>query len=160
MKTIYALIAACLSLQACIEQGNLPIGSTNINEYSTAAELVQALSGNDADTLPTTAAKLEHPSEIGTFADDDDYTAGVAVATSLKIESTSVDTIAGFYDGWDYKGQPANLVLVDDDDYTATVILPKVEATSMDTDAAYYDGWDFKRPQAIDLHSIQANDWW
>jgi hypothetical protein len=124
MKTLYALIFACLSLQACTGQSETPTASTNVSEYSTAREMeLPGTSGDDAYTPWSTVTGLEdYPLEIGVYGDDEGHTAGITVPATPKIEDNSINTGVDLY--------------------------------------ADEDGWDFQIPDAVDLHAIQAKDWW
>ena len=125
MKTLYAVIFACLSLQACIGQSETPTVAT-VNEYSTAAELqFEGTSSDAATTAWTTASKPkleDHWFDVGVYGADDDHTAAVTMPTTPKLEDNAINTGVDFY--------------ADD------------------------DAWDFKLPETIDLHAIQAKDWW
>jgi hypothetical protein len=125
MKTLYALIFACLSLQACIGESETPTVST-ITEYSTAAELnLEGTSHDNAAAPQMTAAKPkleDYWFDVGLYSADDDHTAAVTVPTTPKLDDNANNTGLDFY--------------ADD------------------------DAWDFKLPETIDLHAIQAKDWW
>jgi hypothetical protein len=88
MNKIYALIFACLSLQACIGQSETPAAVTNISEYTTATEIeygtaagleFEGTSRDSADALWTTLPRLEDY-EIGLYGDDEGHTASVPTA--------------------------------------------------------------------------------
>ena len=108
MKTLYALIFACLSLQACINQPETPAAVTNISEYTTAAELVygtaaglefDGTSRDSANTPWTTSAlpRLEDY-DISIYGADESYTASVP---TMQIQ----DQFFGDDSGFDF--QPA-----------------------------------------------------
>jgi hypothetical protein len=157
----YAVTSAAIKPIEGAEFEGTPTRSTTVSEYNTDTTSVEAAAafydGWDYKGPNAAVAQME------VLVDDNGYAA--AVPSSPNPEVTSIDAIASFYDGWDYKGtiSARSDVTVDDDGYTAAVTVPsslKLEATSIDAVAGFYDGWDYRSRDAIDLHSIEATDWW
>ena len=150
MRTLYALIFACLSLQACVEQSKTPAIATNINEYSSIIEF--------AGIVP--------------LYDDYDYTASITTPPAIKpidgaeFEGTSRDSANTPWSSTRNLDQYVIDWSIDEDDYTAAVISPAPKPTTdapIETRADFFaddGGWDFKVAPLMDLHAIQAKDWW
>jgi hypothetical protein len=175
MKTIYALVAACLSLQACNSEA--PTTSIRLNEnseYSTAvpsrdAEYASVITGPAITSFDdyAFAASAVHLT-------DQEYVATTSAIPAIKpidgaeFEGTSRDDA---YTPW--SDLPTGLMLdgytnwsMDTDDHTATVTSPSSEAVedkSVASEPALYfddDAFGFKLPAPIDQHAIQATDCW
>jgi hypothetical protein len=135
MKIIYAVIAVCLSLQACNSQSNTPTGSINISEYSTLSEYIAAASMGDDDwyTAAVTASPANKPNWIENgveFYLDGGHTAAVTVPTNRPLEDKSIGTSADFYVD-EYNVGPVTPPAVTptsyEDDYAMWTILPTAE---------------------------------
>ena len=182
MKTIYALIAGCLALQACNSQPGTPTASININEYSTLSEYMAAVPMRDAEytailTAPaiTSFDDYSFAASAAVHLTDDEYVATTSAISAIKpidsaeFEGTSRDDA---YTPW--SALPTGPMLddytinwsMDTDDHTATVTSPSSEGTedkSIASEPALYfddDAFGFKLPAPIDQHAIQATDWW
>jgi hypothetical protein len=180
MKTICALIAACLALQACNDQSGTPSASVNISEHSTDSEYTAAASLRDAEYSAALAA-----SAITAFDDylfiasdaahltDDEYVPTTSAISAIKpidgaeFEGTSRDDA---YTPW--SALPTGPLLddyafnwsMDTDDHDAAVISPAIKAAedkSVTTEPALYfddDGFGSTLPARIDQHAVQATD--
>jgi hypothetical protein len=142
MKISYALIAACLSLQACNDPAPTAAFDTRadfyVDEYNVGAVTPPAAK----------AASIEEQYAIYWI---DTTGADRTAAVSPAIEPTDDYAI-----DWS----------IDTDDHTATVISPASkpsEDKSVTTGTEFYlddDGFSLMLPAPIDLHAIQATDWW
>lgn len=142
MKISYALIAACLSLQACNDPA--PTGS-----FDTSADFYIDEYNVGVVTPPAaTATSIEE--EYAMYWIDttrDDHTAAVSPAIE-PIDDYAID--------WS----------IDTDDHTAAVTSPASkpsEDKSVTPGAEFYlddEGFALTLPAPIDLHAIQAKDWW
>ena len=127
MKIIYALMAACLSLQACNNQS--PSASTNANEYSTA-EYLAAMSLFEAD----------HNAMIAPQADlyVDEYNVGPITQSPVKPINSGAKSYEDDYAMW--TSLPAAEYWIDTEsgghDYTATVTSPAIKPI----DGAEFEG--------------------
>jgi hypothetical protein len=114
MKTVYALIALCFTLQACNGQ-ETPTSSINISEYSTLSEYLAATSHLDDNeyVASTGAISLIKPIDgtefEGTSRDSANTMWGV-LPTAPMLDDYAID--------WS----------IDTDDHTATVISPASQA--------------------------------
>jgi hypothetical protein len=149
MKTLYALIFACLSLQACIDQSKTPAVSTNINEYSSIVEYAGAvpLYDDHEHTAVITTTSAVRPIDGAEFAGTSRDDAATPWASMPHLDRYAIDWSA------------------DEDEHTAAVISPASRPTTAPVAAgtdflAEDEGWDFTVPQAADLHAIQTKDWW
>jgi hypothetical protein len=179
MKTVYALIFACLSLQACIGQSETPT-ATNINEYSSANEFATTVPTGDDHTAAVTAPAIEEqPIENyavdGDFYVDDDYNAAVTLPPAKPLEDYSFDAYVDFNVDDDTTGlinAPAAMPLNDHsvdttvDRYaggeSTASVTPSTTPKAEDAGIDFYaddDSWDFQLPAAIDP-SIEASDWY
>jgi len=117
MKILYALIFACLSLQACIGQPETPAVSTNVNER-TAALVVPAIKPIDGAEFEGTSRDDAHTAWA---IDDDVYTAWSSLDDDDYIAWSSFS----------------------DEDYTAGVNSPATKPIPSDTGADSYFGDDY-----------------
>ena len=179
MRTLYALIFACLPLQACIEQSKTPTISTNINEYSSIVEfagVVPLYDDYDYTASITTPIQRSYEEDYATYWIDTtnnhaDHTATVTSPAIKPIDGAEFAGTSRDNAGTPW-GAPRKLdeyVIdwsIDDDDHTAAVSSPASRPTTsapVETPADFFgddDGWDFKAAPVIDLHAIQAKDWW
>jgi hypothetical protein len=140
MKTVYALIALCFTLQACNGQ-ETPTNSINISEYSTLREYLAATSHLDDNeyVASTGAISLIKPIDGAEF----EGTSRDSANTMPMLDDYAID--------WS----------IDTDDHTATVISPASQPGE-DNPVIYFDdeGFALTPPAQIDLDAIQANDWW
>jgi hypothetical protein len=130
MKTIYALIAACLALQACNSQSGTPPASVNIDEHSALSEYMAVASLRDAEHT----AVLSGPA-ITAF---DDYSFAASGAVQLTddeyVATTSAIPAIKPIDGAEFEGTSrddtdaawSTVYYLVDYNSTATVI-PKIE---------------------------------
>jgi hypothetical protein len=138
MKTLYALIAVCLSVPALAYEPEPFDYASNIYcpEYGATVPLEQTA------TVPAIKSFDDY-----SFDPSVDYDGNTAATPATKpLEDFSFD--------------PS----IDYDDYTAIVPGPESKPAEKPADTtvdvfADDDAWDFKVPVEID-HSIQASDWW
>jgi hypothetical protein len=125
MKTLYALIFACLVMQAC-NQTETPTGSINVAKHGTTDRVAKSYDQDYAmwTTLPTAEYW------IGSTIADDDYTAAVSYDQDYAMWTTL--PTAEYWIG----------STIADDDYTAAdntgsvnLVVPNY---SLDTDSELY----------------------
>ena len=178
MRTIYVLMAACLSLQACNDQPT-PV-STSVNENSTA-KYTATIPLRDAESTPVPPTPV-HSSEEYSWElsaalealNDAEYVwvtgaiPGIKPIDGAEFEGTSRDDA---YTLW--SALPTIRVLddyavdseMDADDHTATVTSPAAERTGekLGTNGVELnfddDGFHFRLPAPIDQHARQPTDW-
>jgi hypothetical protein len=116
MYTLYALIFACLLLQACNGSSLAPTESLAINEHSTLREYIAAVSdGQDEEYVPPVATATIKPIEGAEFADTSHDTADTPWSMP-SFDDDAIDVSA----------------YLNDDGTTATIVLPG--AASEDSD--------------------------
>jgi hypothetical protein len=167
MKTIYALVAALLALQACNSQSGTPTATVSINEQSTLSDMGGVpLHGEFTAVLSAPAiTAFDDYSFVasGVQLTDDEYVATTSAIPAIKpidgaeFEGTSRDDA---YTPW--SALPTGPLLDDyaidwsiDTDHTATMI------SSATGTEIYLDDEGFAvTPAPIDLHASQVKDWW
>jgi hypothetical protein len=141
MKTAYAFIAVCLALQACNIPSEAQTVSTNINEYSTILEYVG----------------------IVPLYDEYDYTAAIGTTPAIKpIDGAEFEGTSRDHANTPWLASPE---VSDEIAGTAPADLP-VSTSMWDFSMEDYHFWvndepfDLQVTNTIDLHTIQAKDWW
>jgi hypothetical protein len=142
MKTAYAFIAVCLALQACNIPSDAQTVSTNINEYSTILEYVG----------------------IVPLYDEYDYTAAIGTTPAIKpIDGAEFDGTSR-----DDANSPwmASMESHDENDGGTAPASQSASTSMWDFSMEDYHFWvndepfDLQVTNTIDLHTIQAKDWW
>jgi hypothetical protein len=137
MKTLYALIFACLSLQACGQSETATVAS-NINEYSTASEYPLLIVG------------------------DDDYTAGLPEIKPIdgaEFEGTSRDDAYAHWGLPELKDYAAD-ASIDDFDVTGGMISPASKPIEDETWPEFWLGDDVDADITSAVPAQQADDVW
>lgn len=89
MKTLYVLIVACLSLQACNSQTETPTGSIALVEPTTIDQAAKAYADDYA--MWTTLPVAEY--WVDTTIGDDDYAAGTLPGGDDTGTTASIDVV-------------------------------------------------------------------
>ena len=106
MKTLYAVVFACLLLQACNDPSSTPTGAINISEHSTLDEYIAAATMGDIGYTATATAPAIKPfegywmddpivSSTATGIDGDEYNIGTVT------DGKSVDSNNELYLDWE-----------------------------------------------------------
>jgi hypothetical protein len=160
MKTIYALLVACLPLQACIGQSETATAVTNINEYSSIVEYAAVVPLYDDYTAAINTPPAIKPIDGAEFEGTSRDSANTPWVASPELRD-EIDAWTGNFDYADIvtASKPAAEKPVDlfatgvADDNTASVNLPAPAAMWDYADGDFYVGAD-------ELYAIQAKDWW